>query len=96
MHKNMTPAQIKAALKRRDISQSGLARDLGCTPQHIFLVIKDPTRSFPAAQHIATALGKNRLMFGLSFTIRTRHHPNQGDLCQRVILIIKRLSLFLC
>jgi lambda repressor-like predicted transcriptional regulator len=58
MHKNMTPAQIKAALKRRDISQSGLARDLGCTPQHIFLVIKDPTRSFPAAQHIATALGK--------------------------------------
>lgn len=58
MHKNMTPAQIKADLKRRDISQSGLARDLGCTPQHIYLVINDPTRSFPAAQHIATALGK--------------------------------------
>lgn len=58
MYKNMTPAQIKSALKRRDISQSGLARDLGCTPQHIFLVIKDPTRSFPAAQHIATALDK--------------------------------------
>ena len=55
---NMTPDQIKIALKKKDISQSGLARDLGCTPQHIFLVIKDPTRSFPAACHIAKALGK--------------------------------------
>ena len=55
---NMTPDQIKTALKKRDISQSGLARDLGCTPQHIFLVIKDPTRSFPAACHIAKALNK--------------------------------------
>ena len=53
---NMTPDQIKAALKRRDISQSGLARDLGCTPQHIYLVINDPKRSFPAASHIAAAL----------------------------------------
>lgn len=59
MLKNMTPDQIKAALKHRDITQSGLARDLGCTPQHIFLVIKDPTRSFPAARHIAKALDKD-------------------------------------
>jgi len=58
MQKNMTPNQIKIALKNKDISQSGLARDLGCTPQHIFLVIKDPTRSFPAACHIAKALDK--------------------------------------
>ncbi|MCG8643313.1 MAG: helix-turn-helix domain-containing protein [Desulfobacterales bacterium] len=58
MQKNMTPNQIKIALRKRDISQSGLARDLGCSPQHIFLVIKDPTRSFPAACHIATALKK--------------------------------------
>lgn len=58
MQTNMTPAQIKLALKNKDISQSGLARDLDCTPQHIFLVIKDPTRSFPAACHIARALNK--------------------------------------
>ena len=55
----MTPDQIKIALKKKDISQSGLARDLGCTPQHIFLVIKDPTRSFPAACHIARALDRD-------------------------------------
>jgi len=59
MQKNMTPDEIKFALKIRDISQSGLARDLGRTPQHIFQVIKDPTRSFPAACHIAKALDKN-------------------------------------
>jgi len=59
MKTNMTPAQIKKALKAKDISQSGLARDLKKTPQHIFLVIKNPKRSFPAACHIARALGKN-------------------------------------
>ena len=59
MQRNMTPDQIKTALKHRRISQSGLARDLGYTPQHIFLTIKDPTRSFPVACHIARALGKN-------------------------------------
>jgi len=58
MKKNMTPKQIKIALKIKDISQSGLAEDLGCTPQNIFLTIKDPTRSYPAASHIAKALGK--------------------------------------
>lgn len=58
MPKNMTPDQIKAALKRLGLSQSGLARDMGCTPQHIFLTIKDPTRSFPVATHIAMALQK--------------------------------------
>lgn len=58
MQKNMTPNQIKRALKEKDISQSGLARDLKKTPQHIFLVIKNPKRSFPAACHIAKALGK--------------------------------------
>lgn len=58
MPKNMTPDQIKAALRVRNISQSGLARDLDYTPQHIFLTIKDPTRSFPVACHIAKALGK--------------------------------------
>ena len=58
MLKNMTPDQIKIALKKKDISQSGLARDLKKTPQHIFLVIKNPKRSFPAACHIAKALGK--------------------------------------
>jgi lambda repressor-like predicted transcriptional regulator len=58
MQKNMTPTQIKRALADKDISQSGLARDLGCTPQHIFMVIKDPTRSFAAACHIAMALNK--------------------------------------
>jgi len=58
MKKNMTPVQIKIALKKKDISQSGLARDLKRTPQHIFLVIKNPKRSFPAACHIAKALGK--------------------------------------
>ncbi|MCP3940040.1 MAG: transcriptional regulator [Desulfobacteraceae bacterium] len=58
MQTNMTPAQIKMALQKKKISQSGLARDLNVTPQHIFLVIKDPTRSFPAACHIARALNK--------------------------------------
>lgn len=56
---NMTPEQIKIALKLKRVSQSGLARDLGCTPQHVFRVIKDPTSSFPVALHIATALGKD-------------------------------------
>lgn len=58
MQTNMTPVQIKRALKDREISQSGLARDLGCTPQHIFLVIKDPTRSFTVACHISMALNR--------------------------------------
>lgn len=59
MQRNMTPDQIKSALKNRNITQSGLARDLDCTPQNVFLTIKDPTRSFPVASHIARALGKN-------------------------------------
>lgn len=58
MQTNMTPAQIKMAFQKRKITQSGIARDLGVTPQHIFLVIKDPTRSFSAACHIAKALNK--------------------------------------
>lgn len=58
MKKNMTPHQIKKALKNKNISQSGLARDLNVTPQHIFHVIKTPTRSFSAACHIAKAIDK--------------------------------------
>lgn len=58
MAKNMTPDQIKANLKDRGFSQSGLARDMGCSPQHVFRVIKEPTYSFPVASHIAKALGK--------------------------------------
>jgi len=59
MQRNMTPKQIKDALALKRITQSGLARDLGCTPQHVFRVIKDPTQSFPVAKHVATALGMN-------------------------------------
>ena len=57
MAKNMTPEQIKAVLTGKGLSQSGLARDLGCTPTNIFLTIEDPGRSYPTARHIAKALG---------------------------------------
>ena len=57
MAKNMTPEQIKAILTGKGFSQSGLARDLGCTPTNVFLTIEDPGRSYPTALHIAKALG---------------------------------------
>ncbi|MCD4678051.1 MAG: helix-turn-helix transcriptional regulator [Desulfobacula sp.] len=58
MKTNMTPDQIKEALIDKDISQSGLGRDLNCTPQNIHMTIKNPKRSFSTAKHIARALGK--------------------------------------
>ena len=56
--KNMTPSQIKKALAKQQVSQSGLARDLNRSPSLIHRTIKNPSVSYPAAKHIAQALGK--------------------------------------
>ena len=55
---NMTPKEIINALDDRGINQSGLARDLKRSPSHIGRVIRNPSRSFPVARHVAKALGK--------------------------------------
>ena len=57
MLKNMTPERVKAILTDKGLSQSGLARDLGCSPTNIFLTIKNPGRSYSTALHIAKAIG---------------------------------------
>ena len=55
---NMTPKEIIRALDDKGLSQSGLAGDLKKSPSHIGRVIRNPTRSFPVACHVAKALGK--------------------------------------
>lgn len=53
--KNMTPVQIKAALKNAGITMSGIARDLNRSPTHISRVI-DGEASHPVRTHIAECL----------------------------------------
>ncbi|MCP3941433.1 MAG: transcriptional regulator [Desulfobacteraceae bacterium] len=60
------------ALKKKNISQAGIARELDYCPQHIFSTIKDPKRSWPVACHIAKALNKK-----VEEIWPENFHPNQ-------------------
>jgi len=56
--KLMTPKQIKQALAAADISQAGLARDLGVSRSMIYQVIHNNTASHRVRCHIAKAVGR--------------------------------------
>lgn len=54
--KNMPPHQIKAALRAVGISQSGIARDLGCSPTHVGRIVNGKEASHPVRSHIAKCI----------------------------------------
>lgn len=56
--KLMTPKQIKQALAAADISQAGLARDLGVSRTLIYQVIHNNSTSHRVRCHIAKAVGR--------------------------------------
>lgn len=56
--KIMTPKQIKQALDNADISQAGLARDLGVSRSLIYQVIHNSATSHRVRCHIARAVGR--------------------------------------
>lgn len=56
--KTMTPKEIKAALLAADISQAGLARDLGVSRSLIYQVIHNDATSHRVRCHIAKAVGR--------------------------------------
>jgi len=55
-NKTMTPKQIKQALDNADISQAGLARDLGVSRSLIYQVIHKDAISHRVRCHIAKAI----------------------------------------
>lgn len=56
--KTMTPEQIKKALEKVNVSQSGLARDLGITPQVVNKIIHGHGVSHRVRCHVAKAVGR--------------------------------------
>lgn len=56
--KTMTPEQIKKALEDINVSQSGLARDLGITPQMVNKIIHNRAVSHRVRCHVAKAVGR--------------------------------------
>lgn len=56
--KTMTPEQIKKALEAINVSQSGLARDLGITPQVVNKIIHGSGVSHRVRCHVAKAVGR--------------------------------------
>lgn len=56
--KTMTPKEIKQAIEDRDLSQAGLARDLGVSRSLIYQVIHNNATSHRVRCHIAKAINK--------------------------------------